>query len=444
MKSALFFFLTCAWILGACSDRDPVSANQPTEPAAKRRTSGITVTSIPVAGLAESRIPSLGAVEVRAGKPVKIRSLLAHTIAPSLGISQRHGVELAVRDIGRIHGYAIDLGEPVDGTCGPDGGRAGAEQISADPQVIGVIGTSCSGAAVAASPVFSEAGLVMISPSNTSPRLTSDLAGNPGPDYHPGYYRVDDNDLYQGQAVADFAYRELELKRMATVDDGDPYTSALVSAFGDAFLSLGGEVTAVTQIQKGDTDMTEVLAAITATDPDGIFFPLFEVEGSPFTEQARGFDGLEDATLITGSALLISGFLGQPHSEGIYGAGPVADLGVNVNAFTGANAGEVLAAYKATYGESPASAYWAHAYDATTLLLSAIESVAVVEDEKLFVDRAALREELSATADFQGLLGTLTCDGFGDCGTGRVNIYHHTDPSVTDPAQLPVVYQFAP
>ena len=143
-----------------------------------------------------------------------------------------------MRDIGSIHGYAIELGEPIDGTCGPDGGRTGAEQIAADPQIIGVIGTSCSGAAVAASPVLSEAGLVMVSPSNTSPRLTSDLAGNPGPDYHPGYYRVDDNDLYQGQAVADFAYRELGLRRMATVDDGDPYTTALVSAFGDAFRAL--------------------------------------------------------------------------------------------------------------------------------------------------------------------------------------------------------------
>ena len=60
------------------------------------------------------------------------------------------------------------------------GGRTGAEQIIADPQVIGVIGTSCSGAAVAASPVFSAAGLALISPSNTSPRLTSDLAGNAG------------------------------------------------------------------------------------------------------------------------------------------------------------------------------------------------------------------------------------------------------------------------
>ena len=31
MQSALFFLFTCALTLGACSDRDPVSANQPTE-----------------------------------------------------------------------------------------------------------------------------------------------------------------------------------------------------------------------------------------------------------------------------------------------------------------------------------------------------------------------------------------------------------------------------
>ena len=327
---------------------------------------------------------------------------------------------------------------------GREGGHAGAEQISADPQVIGVIGTSCSGAAVAASPVLSQAGLVMISPSNTSPRLTSDLAGNAGPDYHPGYFRVDDNDLYQGQAVADFAYSQLGLRRMATVDDGDPYTTALVRAFGDAFRALGGEITASTPIEKGDTDMTPVLAEMAATEPDGLFFPLFEVEGAPFTQQARAVESLADAILITGSALLVSEFLSQPYAEGVYFAGPKADLGANVNAFTGQSANDVLAAYEATYGDSPASTYWAHAYDATTLLLSAIKSVAVIEDGTLLVDRDALRQELHATAGFPGLLGTLACDAFGDCGTKRVNIYHHTDPSVTDPAQLVVVYQFAP
>ena len=44
---------------------------------------------------------------------------------------------------------------------------------------------------------------------------------------------------------------------------------------------------------------------------------------------------------------------------------------------TGKTADEVLAAYEATYGASPTSPYWGHAYDATTLLLHSIEAVAV-------------------------------------------------------------------
>ena len=439
MKFALFFLLTCALALGACS-----SADQPTEAAAKRVLSSVTWTSTPVAGRAESRDHSLGVIEVRAGEAVQLRSLLSHTISPSTGVTQRNAAELAVRDIGSIRGYAIELGEPVDGACGPEGGRTRAEQISADPQVIGVIGTSCSGSAVAASPVFSAAGLAMVSPSNTSPRLTSDLAGTVSPDYHPGYFRVSNNDLYKGRAVADFAYGELGLRRVATVDDGDPYTTALVSAFGDAFGALGGEVAASTQIQKGDADMTEVIAEIAAAAPDGVFFPLFEVEGSPFAQQVRAVEELADATLIVGEALLIPGFLSQPHSEGLYFTGPEVDHGANVNGVTGKSADEVLAAYKATYGESPTSPYWAHAYDATTLLLHAIEAVAEAEDGKLLVDRAALRQHLSATVGFQGLIGTLSCGDFGDCGTGRVNIYHHADASITDVAQLPVVHRFAP
>ena len=386
----------------------------------------------------------LGAVEVDAGEAVQIRSLLSLTGASSLGESLRNGIELAVRDFGTIHGRAVELGESLDSMCSPEGGSAGAEQVIADPRVLGVIGTSCSAAAVAASPIISQAGLVMIAPSNTSPLLTSDLAGNANPNYHPGYFRVSNNDLYQGKAVADFAYGELGLRRMAAIHDGDPYTTALVSAFGDAFDVLGGEVAATAGIDKGDEDMTEVLAEFAAVGPDGLFFPLFRAEGSHFAEQARAFDGLEDATFITGAAMLVSEFLATPQSEDTYFAGPESDHGANVNAATGKSADEALAAYLATYGGSPTSPYWAFAYDATTLLLSAIDSVAVEEGGKLYIDRAKLREAVGATAGFQGLIGALSCDDFGDCGTGRLNIYHHTDSNITDPAQLPVVYRFLP
>ena len=453
MKIPLSFLLTGLLVLGACSDRDPVSSNSPGEPSGKRISSSLTL-SAPVAGLAESRTEApafeagpLGAVEIGAGEAIQIRSLFSHTNEPGLAVPLRYSLELAAEDYGDIHGREVDLGESLDAMCTGEGGRMAAETVMAEGQVVGVIGTTCSGAAVEASPLFSEAGLVMISPSNTSPALTSDLAGNASPKYHAGYFRTANNDLYEANAVADFAYNELGLRKVVTMDDGDPYTMGLTVAFGNAFRALGGEVPVAARIEKGEEgimDIPDILEKFAAAEPDGIYFPLFSVEGAPFAEQAQETEGLEDATLLTSSALLLTEFLAMPQSEGIYFAGPEPAVGSNVNEATGKSVDDVLEAFSAAYGESPSTPYWVHSYDAGTLLFSAIESVGEVVDGKLYVDRAALREAIGATEGFEGLLGTLSCDDFGDCGTGAVNIYHHTDPEITDPAQLPIVYQFAP
>ncbi len=385
----------------------------------------------------------LGAVTLEPGDAVRIRMLASVTVAPTLAAVSRQGAEFAAEDVGTVRGREIDLGDPVDTSCSPVGGRAGALGVASDPQVAGLIGTNCSAAAVAASPVVSGAGLVMISPSNTSPRLTSDLAGNPEADYHSGYFRVASNDLHQARALSDFVYNQLELRRVGTLQDGDPYTSALVAAFADAFAALGGEVPVGARIEKGETDMTDVLAEFAAAGPDAIFFPLFVTEGSAFAAQARSFDGLEGTTLISAAALLVSAFLETPQSEGMYFAGPESDFTANVNEVTGRSGEQVLAAFEAAHGGFPQSPYWAHAYDATTMLLSAIESIAVEEGDRLFIDRAMLRDAVGAT-DMGGLVGTVSCDRFGDCGSGRMNIYHHTNTSITDISALPVVYVYSP
>ena len=387
--------------------------------------------------------PGSETVVLDADDAIRIRMLLSVTVAPSLGAVSWQAAGFAAEDMGPIHGREVELGDPVDTSCSPAGGRAGAMGILGDPKVAGIIGTNCSAAAVAAAPFVSDAGLVMISPSNTSPRLTSDLAGNANPDYHPGYFRVSSNDLHQARALSDFVYNQLELRTVATVHDGDPYTSALVEAFANAFSALGGTVPSQAEIVKGQTEMTDVLAEFATAAPDAIFFPLFVTEGSAFAAQAQSFAGLEGTTLISAAALLVSQFLATPQSEGIYFAGPEADFRSNLNEVTGRSGEQVLAAFDARHGGFPLSPYWAHAYDATTILLSAIEAVAVEDGDMLYIDRTALRAQVHATA-MSGLVGTVSCDRFGDCGTGRMNIYHHTDRNITDVARLPVVYVYTP
>ncbi len=67
--------------------------------------------------------------------------------------------------------------------------------------------------------------------------------------------------------------------------------------------------------------------------------------------------------------------------------------------------------------------YYPSAYDAASLLLGAIEKVAIPEpDGRLHIGRYSLRKALYATSNFKGVTGELTCDKFGDCSRPAFNI----------------------
>ena len=403
----------------------------------------LTALTLGAAACADDETAASEVVIVAAGEDIQIRSLAVLTGLGDLGTPSQRAVALAVEDYGQIKGHNVSMGAGLDSLCTAEGGRAAAETVIGDPQVVGVIGTSCSVAAAAASPILSEAGLVMVAPSTTSPSLTSDLRGTAGTNYHTGYYRVANNDLYQARAVAQFAYEDLGLRNMAAMNDGDPYTTGLTDAFTAAFAELGGSVN-VAMVSRGDTDMVPVLRQLASHSPDGLFFPLFEDEGLHVVKQVGEVSALEDVTLIGGAALLVAGFMAAPESEGVYLPGPELDFSANTNQATGKSGAELDAAYQERYAKEPTSAYMPHAYDAATLLLRAIENTAVAEGDELRIDRGKLREALTGVRGFSGIIGAISCDEFGDCGTGRVQISHHTDSSVTVPEDLPVVYKFAP
>jgi len=387
----------------------------------------------------------LGAVTVPAGEEIQIRSLQAITgDVAFLGIPNLRGTELAIEDYGPIQDFTVNLGTPLDDLCSAEGGQAAGQSIVADEQVVGTIGTSCSGAAEGAIPLISESGGVMISPSNTAPQLTSDLAGTAGSSYQPGYYRTAHNDLYQGAAVADFVFNQLGLSKAAAVHDGDPYTQGLAQAFANAFEDLGGEVVVFTGVAKGDTDMTGVLTEVAQAEPEVMFYPIFMPEGGFIAQQAQDIDGFENITMIAADGLLTDNFLELEDSVGTYFSGPNLDYGTNQSEL-GTDAESFLASYEAAYGETPSAVFWAHSYDATVMLLSAIDQVAVVlDDGSLFIDRQALRDALTATSGFSGIIGTLSCDEFGDCGAQRISVVEHLDNTTIDTTYGNIVYEFSP
>ena len=92
----------------------------------------------------------------------------------------------------------------------------------------------------------------MISPSNTSPRLTSDLAGNANPAYHAGYFRVSSNDLHQARALSGLRLQPAgAAEPWPQFTTATPYTSALRGGVRRRVFGPRGKVPAQAEIEKG-------------------------------------------------------------------------------------------------------------------------------------------------------------------------------------------------
>lgn len=86
---------------------------------------------------------------------------------------------------------------------------------------------------------------------------------------------------------------------------------------------------------------------------------------------------------------------------------------------------EFIPMYQEMFGSEPTNVYHAHAFDATNILLNAVESVAQQgADGTLLIGRQALRDAVAATSGYVGLTGTLTCSEFGDCADAKIAVSH--------------------
>ncbi len=384
--------------------------------------------------------PWLGVVKVQPGDSVQIRSL---SFLAGVGNSDNlRAARFAIADYGLIHGQVeVSLGEPLNDECNTKSGEHLGRLTTEDSQVIGIVGPTCSSTATTLSPRLSAAGMVMISPSNTSPFLTSDLTGTPGRYYYPGYYRTSYNDNYQGHALADLLTEHLSIDRAAVIHDGDAYTLGLAESFRKYFEQHDGTITDFVQLASDETEVLDTLKGIASKQPGALFLPLNEDLANAILKQATDLSAFDEVVVLAGDGLTSSAFLRQAFTKGIYVSTPDQRFTSGENEITGISQQELRQRFIDTSDEMPEIGFWAHAYDATVLLLEAIRSASyIVPDTSqgsdplhtLYIDRARVRTYLSKVNNFQGVSGNISCDPFGDCGEPHIDIIHNIDPSNID------------
>jgi branched-chain amino acid transport system substrate-binding protein len=340
--------------------------------------------------------------------PVRLGTLLAISGEnASLGIDSQQGAVLAAQLRGPVLGRRVRLIPEDDGCSGPRASAAARALLQ--QAVVAVVGPSCSSAVNSARSILGKRGVLLVSPSATRPDLTESRTTY--------FARTVYNSRLLGAAGARFArYRELQAKTAAVVMDGTPYATELAEEFAETFEDGGGTVVArVAIFRPGLTG--RIVREIASRRPDVVFAPISGSSAGSFTRRARQV--LSHSELMFGEGVFRPGFFaaaGTTKADGVYvvGADPLIDSPRYETEF--------VPAYRKAFGEEPQSLYHAQAFDATNMILDALERVAARHwDGTLVIDRQSLRDAFLSISNYEGLSGRLGCDRRGDCG-GSPNV----------------------
>ena len=314
----------------------------------------------------------------------------------ALGEGIKLGAQLAVDKFkGNLEkqGFKVVL-VPYDDQAKPDVGVSNAQNIIADQQIFGVIGHLNSGVAIPSSEVYKTVNLAMISPANTNPTVTD-----------RGYkdvFRVCGRGDVQGVVGSEFAHDTIKAKSVYIIHDKTTYGQGVAEFFKADAQKKGIKILGFEGTEE-KSNFDPIITPIRAKNPDLIYFGGIYEQAAPFFKQARekgvkakflGPDGLDSSDLakIAGNAV-----------KGMYYtsvAGPVTVYPA---------AKQFADEYKKSYGKNP-EPFSAQAYDATAILVKAIEAAAQG-------GKTPTRDAVTGairSVKYSGLTGTIEFDSKGD------------------------------
>ncbi|WP_421704248.1 ABC transporter substrate-binding protein [Aliiroseovarius sp.] len=307
-----------------------------------------------VAGAAQAEDVKLGVI---LGFTGPIESLTPHMAA---------GAELAMEEVtasGKFMGGSSVTSVRADSTCvDAAAATAAAERLITAEGVKGIMGADCSGVtgAVLAN-VAVPNGMVMISPSATSPGLTS--AEDNGL-----FFRTAPSDARQS-AVMSQILMEGGVKSVAVTYTNNDYGKGMADAFKAEFEAAGGEVTIVAAHEDGKADYTAEVGALASAGGDVLVVAGYVDQGGA---------GIVRGALDTGA------FDTFHFPDGMIGANLTGNFGSDIDGSTGQVPGTDSPG-AATFAEmvgdkfDVTSPYTGESYDAAALLMLAMQAAGSAE-----------------------------------------------------------------
>lgn len=238
--------------------------------------------------------------------------------------------EIAVKrmnDAGGIDGEGLEL-IVEDDACNPNQAAAVAEKM-VGAGVAMVIGHSCSGASIAAMRVYNAAGIVMISPTATNPRVT-DEGG-------PHIFRVAGRDDEQGEIAATYLAEAWTDKKIALVHDGETYGAGVAAEVDQRLQGHGITIALKDQVMPDESGYGDMVDKLTAAEIDVLHYSGRPREAALIIQEARsrgddlqliGTENManEDFWLVAGDAGNGTLFTSKPDPKNNPEALPLLDI----------------------------------------------------------------------------------------------------------------------
>lgn len=313
--------------------------------------------------LATAATAVLGTAALADGHAVKVGVILGFTgpiesLTPAMGDS----AELAFKEVSDsgafLDGKVIEAVR-ADSTCvDAAAASAAAERLITADSVVAIMGADCSGVTTAiANNVAVPNGVVMVSPSATSPALST----------------IEDNDLFFRTAPSDARQGEVlaailmdkGITSVAVTFTNNDYGKGLSDAFISNFEGLGGSITINAAHEDGKGDYSAEVGALAAAGGD-----LLVVLG--YVDQ--GGVGIIQASLDSGA------FDTFALGDGMYGDSLIETIGDDLNGTIGSvpwsegDGADAFVAVTEAGGVDGTGAFTRESYDAGALIALAMQA----------------------------------------------------------------------